>query len=65
MATSIELDPTIDARLDQLALATGRSKQFFLQELIAHGMDDLEDTYLACLEVERISPGLLPKAAPP
>jgi RHH-type rel operon transcriptional repressor/antitoxin RelB len=57
MATSIELDPTIDARLDQLALATGRSKQFFLQELIAHGMDDLEDIYLACLEVERLQRG--------
>jgi RHH-type rel operon transcriptional repressor/antitoxin RelB len=39
------------------ALATGRSKQFFLKELIAHGMDDLEDIYLACLEVERLQRG--------
>lgn len=57
MATSIELDPAIDARLDQLAHATGRSKELFLQELIAHGMDDLEDVYLACAEVERIQRG--------
>ncbi|MFW6731114.1 MAG: hypothetical protein ACODUE_05190 [Synechococcus sp.] len=52
MATSIELDPTIEARLDQLAQSTGRNKAFSLNELISHGMDDLEDLYLAGLELE-------------
>jgi predicted DNA-binding protein len=57
VATSIELDPTIEARLDQLAQSTGCNKAFFLQELIAHGMDDLEDLYLAGLELERLQSG--------
>lgn len=57
VATSIELDPTIEARLDQLAQSTGRSKAFFLQELIAYGMDDLVDLYLAGLELERLRSG--------
>jgi len=52
VATSIELDPTIEARLDQLAQSTGRNKAFSLNELISHGMDDLEDLYLAGLELE-------------
>lgn len=55
--TTIELDAAIEARLDQLAHSTGRSKAFFLQELIAHGMNDLEDIYLANLEVERLQRG--------
>ncbi len=57
MATTIELDPVMDARLDQLATSTGRSKDFFLHELIAYGMDEIEDIYLACLEIERLQSG--------
>ena len=57
MATSIELDPAMDARLDQLATSTGRSKEFFLNELIAYGMDEIEDIYLACVEIERLQRG--------
>jgi RHH-type rel operon transcriptional repressor/antitoxin RelB len=55
--TTIELDPATEARLDQLAHSTGRSKAFFLQVLIAHGMDDLEDIYFAGQEVERLQRG--------
>ncbi|ATE60066.1 type II toxin-antitoxin system RelB family antitoxin [Thauera sinica] len=47
MATSIRLDPAIEQRLDHLAAATGRTKAFYLRELIANGLDDLEDLYLA------------------
>jgi RHH-type rel operon transcriptional repressor/antitoxin RelB len=57
MATSIELDPAIDARLDQLATSTGRSKEFFLNELIAYGMDEIEDIYLAYVEIEQLQRG--------
>jgi RHH-type rel operon transcriptional repressor/antitoxin RelB len=55
--TTIELDPAIKARLDQLAHSIGRSKAFFLQELIAQGMDDLEDIDFAGLAVECLPRG--------
>ncbi len=57
MTTCIELDPVIDNRLNELARSTGRSKESLLQELLARGMDDLEDVYLACLEIERLQTG--------
>ena len=57
MATSIELDPVMHARLDQLVRSTGRSKEVLLHELIAFGMDEIEDIYLACLEIERLQSG--------
>jgi RHH-type transcriptional regulator, rel operon repressor / antitoxin RelB len=47
MATSIRLDPEIEQRLDKLADVTGRTKAFYLRELIVAGLDDLEDLYLA------------------
>ena len=50
MTTTIQLDPEIEDRLEQLAQATGRSKDFYVQELIRQGMDELEDAYLGALE---------------
>ena len=32
MPTSVRLDPATEARLEQLATATGRSKAFYLRE---------------------------------
>ena len=57
MPTSVRLDPDVEARLDNLARVTGRSKAFYLRELIEHGLDDLEDAYLgaAALEAHRRS----------
>ena len=57
MTTTIQLDPSIDARLEELARATGRSKDFYLNELIQQGMDELEDAYLGALEAERVRRG--------
>lgn len=57
MSTTIQLDPSIDARLEELARATGRSKDFYLNELIQKGMDELEDAYLGALEAERVRRG--------
>lgn len=57
MATSIRLDPAIEQRLDFLAAQTGRTKAFYLRELIANGMDDLEDYYLAASTLERVRKG--------
>ena len=57
MATSIRLEPEIEKRLDRLASKTGRTKAFYLRELIQMGLDDLEDIYLSEQVVERIRKG--------
>lgn len=57
MATSIRLDPAIEQRLDHLATVTGRTKAFYLRELVTNGLDDLEDLYLAERELEAIRSG--------
>jgi RHH-type transcriptional regulator, rel operon repressor / antitoxin RelB len=57
MTTSIRLDTAIENRLDTLAQATGRSKAYYLRELITNGMDDLEDYYRAAVVMERVRKG--------
>jgi RHH-type transcriptional regulator, rel operon repressor / antitoxin RelB len=57
MATSIRLDPIVEQRLDKLAAQTGRTKAYCLRALIAMGMDDLEDYYLAASTMERVRKG--------
>ena len=57
MPTSVRLDPHTEARLDALAEQTGRSKAFYLRELIERGLDDLEDCYLADAVLERVRAG--------
>jgi len=57
MATSIRLDPEIEQRLNNLAAQTGRTKAFYLRELVVNGLDELEDYYLAAATMERIRKG--------
>ncbi|HET9113354.1 MAG TPA: CopG family transcriptional regulator [Burkholderiales bacterium] len=57
MATSIRLDPTIEQRLDYLVAQTGRTKAYYLRELVAKGLSDLEDYYLADATMERVRKG--------
>ncbi|MGO9484736.1 MAG: ribbon-helix-helix protein, CopG family [Rhodomicrobium sp.] len=57
MATSIRLDPVTEQRLDRLAARTGRTKAYYLRELIENGLDDLEDYYLADATMERVRKG--------
>ena len=57
MATSIRLAPATERRLDFLAAQTGRTKAFYLRELIDRGIEDLEDYYLAAEVLERIRKG--------
>lgn len=57
MATSIRLDPEIEQRLDFLSAQTGRTKAFYLRQIIESGLDDLEDYYLAAEVMERIRKG--------
>ena len=47
MPTSIRLEPAIEQRLDRLAQSTGRTKAYYLRELVIDGLDDLEDLYTA------------------
>lgn len=57
MATSIRLKPEIEARLDMLAAKTGRTKAYYLREIIESGIEELEDYYLAADVLERIRKG--------
>ena len=54
MATSVRLDPAIEQRLDHLASVTGRTKAYYLRELVVNGLEDLEDFYLADATMERV-----------
>lgn len=53
MATSIRLSADIEQRINVLAIETGRSKAYYLRELIENGLDELEDYYLSEKVVER------------
>lgn len=57
MATSIQLTPDAEQRLDLLVSQTGRSKAFYLTEMIERGLEDLEDYYLAIDVLERVRAG--------
>ena len=57
MATSIRLSTEIEERLAFLASQTGRTKAFYLREIIERGLDDLEDYYLAADVLERVRKG--------
>jgi RHH-type rel operon transcriptional repressor/antitoxin RelB len=54
MPTSIRLTQSVEARLDNLAQKTGRTKAFYLRELVERGLQDLEDDYLANEAVKRV-----------
>ena len=57
MATSIRLTPEIAERLDRLAAKTGRSKAFYLREIIEGGIAEMEEYYLAAETLERVRKG--------
>ena len=57
MAISVRLDPEIVSRLEDLAQQTGRSKSYYLRELIESGLENLEDFYLADATMERVRKG--------
>lgn len=57
MPTSIRLPQATEQRLDFLAAQTGRSKAYYLREIIERGLDDMEDYYLAADVLERVRKG--------
>ena len=54
MPTSIRLPKEIEKRLDELARKTGRSKAFYLREMILEKIDEVEDYYLAARIADRV-----------
>lgn len=58
MAISIRLPGDVEARLQNLAALTGRSKTFYVTEAIREHLDDLEDLYLAQRELAAIRAGV-------
>lgn len=57
MPTSIRLSPETEQRIDQLAARSGRSKAYYLREMIERSLEDVEDYYLAEEVLERIRKG--------
>jgi len=60
---AIRLPEEIEARLDNLAKRTGRSKTFYARQAILEHLDDLEDLYLAEQVVRRIRDGEEPTSS--
>lgn len=57
MPTSIRLAPAIESRLDRLAMKTGRTKAFYLREIIEGGIAEAEEYYLATETLARVRKG--------
>lgn len=57
MTTSIRLSAETEARLDLLAQKTGRTKSFYIRELVENNIEALEDYYHAADTLERIRSG--------
>ena len=57
MTISIQLSREDERRLDDLASRTGRSKEYYLREIIERGLEEVEDYYLAIDVLERVHKG--------
>jgi RHH-type rel operon transcriptional repressor/antitoxin RelB len=57
VATSVRLAQETEGRLNYLASHTGRTKAFYLREIIEKGLEDMEDYYLATAVLERVRNG--------
>jgi RHH-type rel operon transcriptional repressor/antitoxin RelB len=57
MATSIRLSLELGNRLDDLAAKTGRTKAFYLRQIIEDGIAEMEEYYLAADVRDRVHSG--------
>ncbi|WP_375642649.1 MULTISPECIES: DUF6290 family protein [unclassified Bartonella] len=57
MTISIRLPSELETRLNNLVAKTGRTKSFYLREIIERGIEEAEDYYLASQVRERIRRG--------
>ncbi len=46
--------PPLSSASPHLAAATGRSKAYYLRQLVTNGLEDREDFYLASATIERV-----------
>jgi RHH-type rel operon transcriptional repressor/antitoxin RelB len=58
MTTTIRLTEEVEHRLAFLAEKTGRTKTFYLREIITKGITDMEDYYLADSIMEGVRKGV-------
>jgi len=58
---SLRLDKEMENRLDHLAAVTGRTKSFYIRQLIEEHIDELEDRYIAEARLETPSERLTDK----
>lgn len=57
MPTSVRLDVELERRLDLLSKKTGRTKAYYLREIVERGIAEMEDYYLAADVLERVRKG--------
>ncbi len=57
MATTIQLSPEAERRLDMLVSMTGHSREYYLHEIVERILEDLEDCYSATEALERVRRG--------
>lgn len=57
MTVSIRFTPDIEQRLDNLAQVTGRTKSFYLREMVERYLEEIEDIYLAADIAEKVKSG--------
>ena len=57
MPTSVRLDVDLERRLDLLSKKTGRTKAYYLREIVERGIAEMEDYYLAADVLERVRKG--------
>lgn len=55
---SLRLGKQLEHRLEQLAEWTGRTKTFYVRQLLEAHLDELEDRYLAEQRLETLAPRL-------
>ena len=56
-AVSVNLDPNLEKRLNDLALKTNQTKDSIIEQALYENLDDLADYYLALEISERIKRG--------
>ena len=57
MTLTIEIDPELDRRLDELVARTGETKADLLRNALRNGIEDVEDYFSAAAILKRVESG--------
>jgi RHH-type rel operon transcriptional repressor/antitoxin RelB len=57
MDRPIRISPELSERIDRLAVQTGRTRAFYLREMIEKGISEVEDYFFAVDTRERVRKG--------